>query len=60
MWTHHQDFAAADLLLSSLGDPAEPLDPADEKRLGAKYLSFSRLTALHAAAQTGVFHAQAQ
>jgi len=60
MWTHHQDFAAADLLLSSLGDPAEPLDPADEKRLGAKYLSFSRLTALHAAAQTGVIHAQAQ
>ena len=60
MWTHQQDFTAADLLLSSLGDPAEPLDPAEEKRLGAKYLSLSRLAALHAAAQTGVTHAQAQ
>ena len=49
MWTHQQDFTAADLLLSSLGDPAEPLDPAEEKRLGAKYLSLSRLAALHAA-----------
>jgi len=49
MWTHQQDFTAADLLLSSLGDPAEPLDPAEEKRLGAKYLSLSRLIALHAA-----------
>src|SRR3569833_196911 len=50
MWTHHQDFTAADLLLSSLGDPAEPLAPADEKRLGAKYLSLSQLAALQAAA----------
>jgi HAD superfamily hydrolase (TIGR01509 family) len=57
MWTRTQDFAAADLLLESLGDPAEPLTSADEKRLGAKYLSLERLTALHAAAQTGVTHA---
>ena len=50
MWTYDQDFTAADLLLSSLGDPAEPLAPADEKRLGAAYLSIERLAALHAAA----------
>ena len=60
MWTHHQDFTAADLLLPSLGDPAEPLDPASEKRLGAEFLSLSRLAALHAAVQTGVKHAHAQ
>lgn len=50
MWTCDQDFTAADLLLASLGDPAEPLPPAEEKRLGAKYLSIERLAALHAAA----------
>jgi HAD superfamily hydrolase (TIGR01509 family) len=50
LWTHNQDFTAADLLLSSLGDPAEPLAPADEQRLGAKFLSIERLAALHAAA----------
>ena len=60
LWTHHQDFTAADLLLASLGDPAEPLDPADEKRLGAKYLSLSRLQALHAAAGQESVHVQAQ
>ncbi len=59
IWTQTQDFTAADLLLGSLGDPAEPLEPADERRLGAKYLSLERLAALHAAAQTGVAHAQA-
>jgi HAD superfamily hydrolase (TIGR01509 family) len=58
VWTQAQDFTAADLLLASLGDPAEPLQPADERRLGAKYLSLERLTALHAAAQSGVTHAQ--
>jgi len=40
---------AADLLLPSLGDPAEPLEAADERRLGAKYLSLERLADLHAA-----------
>ena len=54
LWTRGQDFAAADLLLGSLGDPGEPLAPADEQRLGAKYLSFEKLAALHAAARTGV------
>ena len=57
VWTQAQDFTAADLLLASLGDPAEPLQPADAKRLGAKYLSLELLKALHAAAQSGVTHA---
>jgi beta-phosphoglucomutase-like phosphatase (HAD superfamily) len=50
MWTQTQDFTAADLLLPSLGDPAEPLGAADERRLGARYLSLERLADLHAAA----------
>ena len=58
IWTRAQDFKAADLLLGSLGDPDEPLAKADEMRVGAKFLSFERLAALHAAAQTGVSHAQ--
>jgi HAD superfamily hydrolase (TIGR01509 family) len=60
IWTRAQDFGAADLLLGSLGDPAEPLEAADQGRLGARFLSLDRLAALHAAAQTGVVHAQAQ
>ena len=56
-WTCTQDFAAADLLLGSLGDPDEPLAPADERRLGARFLSLERLAALHAASQNGVAHA---
>jgi HAD superfamily hydrolase (TIGR01509 family) len=60
IWTQAQDFTAADLLLGSLGDPAEPLEPADERRLGARFLSLERLVALHAAAQTGDAHAQAR
>ncbi|MBS0420905.1 MAG: HAD family hydrolase [Proteobacteria bacterium] len=59
-WTLTQDFTAADLLLSSLGDPAEPLDPADEKRLGAQFLSMDRLTALHREARRGVVHGEAE
>jgi beta-phosphoglucomutase-like phosphatase (HAD superfamily) len=59
IWTRTQDFTAADLLLGSLGDPEEPLAPADEARLGAPYLSLERLASLHAAARTGVAHAKA-
>jgi len=59
IWTRHQDFQAADLVLESLGDPEEPVAPADEARLGAPFLSLERLAALHAAARTGVAHAQA-
>jgi beta-phosphoglucomutase-like phosphatase (HAD superfamily) len=58
-WTQTQDFTAADLLLESLGDPEEPLAPEDQLRLGARFLSLQRLTALHAAAQTGVVHGEA-
>src|SRR3984893_7392239 len=58
IWTRTQDFKAADLLLGSLGDPEEPLAAADQARLGAPFLSLERLAALHAAAQTGVPHAQ--
>jgi len=58
IWTRSQDFTAADLLLGSLGDPDEPLAPADEARLGSRFLSLERLLALHAAAQTGVAHVQ--
>jgi HAD superfamily hydrolase (TIGR01509 family) len=58
-WTQTQDFTAADLLLGSLGDPEEPLAPADQLRLGARFLSLERLAALHAAAQTGVVHGEA-
>ena len=53
-WTRSQDFTAADLLLGSLGDPEEPLAPADELRLGAPFLSLERLASLHAAARSGV------
>lgn len=52
-WTEGQDFARADLLLASLGDPDRPLDAHDERRLGAKYLSIERLAQLHAAARSG-------
>lgn len=47
VWTTAQDFAAADLILPSLGDPEEPLDPADERRIGAKYLGLEQLAAFH-------------
>ena len=56
-WTQTQDFAAADLLLGSLGDPDQPLAAADGQRLGADFLSLERLAALHAATQSGVMHA---
>lgn len=46
VWTRTQDFSAADLVLSSLGEPDAPLDEADERRLGAKYVSLNHLAAL--------------
>jgi beta-phosphoglucomutase-like phosphatase (HAD superfamily) len=51
VWTREQDFAAADLVLASLGDPDSPLAPADARRIGAPYLGFEQLTILHAAAR---------
>jgi HAD superfamily hydrolase (TIGR01509 family) len=50
VWTTAEDFAVADLILPSLGDPEEPLDPADERRIGAKYLDLQQLAAFHFAA----------
>ena len=48
--TRDPDFAVADLIQPSLGDPEEPLDPADERRIGAKYLDLQQLAAFHFAA----------
>ncbi|MCL4801135.1 MAG: HAD-IA family hydrolase [Burkholderiales bacterium] len=50
LWTQTQDFAGADLVLYSLGDPAQPLDPGAAARIGAPYLGLAQLEALHAAA----------
>jgi HAD superfamily hydrolase (TIGR01509 family) len=48
-WTRGQDFAAADLVLPSLADPASPLGPADAWRIGAPYLGLEQLAIFHAA-----------
>jgi HAD superfamily hydrolase (TIGR01509 family) len=53
VWTTAQDFAAADLILPSLGDPEEPLEAADERRIGAKYLDLEQLSAFHFAVALG-------
>jgi len=58
-WTRKQHFESADLLLGSLGDPDEPLGPADQALIGARFLSMERLAALHAAARSGGVNAQA-
>jgi HAD superfamily hydrolase (TIGR01509 family) len=47
VWTTAEDFAGADLILPSLGDPGEPLGPGDERRIGAKYLDLQQLAAFH-------------
>jgi HAD superfamily hydrolase (TIGR01509 family) len=54
-WTSAQDFAAADLLLPSLGDPANPLAARDvRRRIGAPYLDVNDLIKLHATATNGL------
>jgi HAD superfamily hydrolase (TIGR01509 family) len=50
LWTIGQDFAAADVVLTSLADPARPLYAVDELRIGAKYLGLDQLETLHSAA----------
>jgi HAD superfamily hydrolase (TIGR01509 family) len=50
LWTIGQDFAAADLVLTSLGDPEKPLYALDERRIGASFLGLETLATLHAAA----------
>jgi beta-phosphoglucomutase-like phosphatase (HAD superfamily) len=47
VWTTAEDFAVADLILPSLGDSEEPLDPADERRIGGKYLDLQQLASFH-------------
>jgi HAD superfamily hydrolase (TIGR01509 family) len=47
IWTMGQDFAAADLVLTSLGDPGQPLYALDERRIGARFLGLRELAALH-------------
>ena len=49
-WTAAQDFAAADLVLPTLGDPGDALDPSLSVRLGgAPYLDLAQIEALRAA-----------
>lgn len=49
-WSRGQDFAAADLVLPCLGEPAAPLAAADVWRIGAPYLGLEQLAIFHAAA----------
>jgi HAD superfamily hydrolase (TIGR01509 family) len=53
LWTIGQDFACADLVLTSLADPESPLYAIDEQRVGAKYVGLEQLERLHAAAVRG-------
>jgi len=46
-WTRSQDFAAANLTLESLGDPAEPLSEPDAWRIGAPFLGVEQLYTLY-------------
>ena len=55
-WTRDQDFAAADLVLPSLADPAAPLGAGDAWRIGAPYLGLEQLAILHAASLTRAAH----
>jgi HAD superfamily hydrolase (TIGR01509 family) len=50
LWTIGEDFTAADLVLTSLGDPERPLYALDERRIGAPFLGLETLARLHAAA----------
>jgi HAD superfamily hydrolase (TIGR01509 family) len=47
-WTAGQDFAGADLRLSHLGDPGQPLSAAERDRIGGPWLGLAQLEALHA------------
>ncbi|MFZ5690043.1 MAG: HAD-IA family hydrolase [Pseudomonadota bacterium] len=49
-WTRTQDFSAADVCLSELGDPETPLGDADAARIGgARYVGLTEVRALFAA-----------
>lgn len=49
-WTVTQDFSGAHLVLYSLGDASEPLDPVTARSLGATELGLAQVAALHARA----------
>jgi HAD superfamily hydrolase (TIGR01509 family) len=49
-WTRSQKFIGANLLLPSLGDPDQPLDPVHAMVVGAPYLELARLRALRSVA----------
>jgi HAD superfamily hydrolase (TIGR01509 family) len=50
-WTATQDFSAADLVLYSLGDAGEPLDPVTARAIGASELGLAQVIALHSRAK---------
>lgn len=47
-WTRDEDLGSADLLLSSLGEPDAPLEPAAQQLLRGPCLTFAALARLHA------------
>jgi HAD superfamily hydrolase (TIGR01509 family) len=53
-WTSKQAPVDADLVLASLGDPAEPLDPASAGRIEAPYLELSKLQSLRSPQNSGL------
>jgi HAD superfamily hydrolase (TIGR01509 family) len=50
-WTATQDFSEADLVLYSLGDADEPLDPVTARAIGARELGLAQVIALHSRAE---------
>jgi HAD superfamily hydrolase (TIGR01509 family) len=48
LWTAGEDFAGADLRLSHLGDPGQPLTAAERDRIGGPWLGLAQVEALHA------------
>lgn len=50
-WTAGHDLSRADLVLSSLGDPGQPLDEAEASRIGARWLDLATLARLHGEAR---------
>lgn len=59
-WTAAQKFIGADLVLPSLGDPDQPLDPPHAMVAGAPYLELARLKALRSVASLVVMAREAE
>jgi HAD superfamily hydrolase (TIGR01509 family) len=45
-WTKTQSFEGADLVLPSLGEPTDPLEPSVAERIGGSFLSIAELESL--------------